>query len=289
MAMKTVFVWPNLGKETMADAVEEALHIILSHGAAIILPEESRGLEIHCDTTIQYLPQDEAIRACDFILSLGGDGTILRIAEWAALEQKPLLGVNLGHVGFMTELEHAEMDKIGSVFDKAYCLDERMMLELRVQRHGQTLIEQLALNDVTVSKAMLFRVIQIGIFADSVPVTSFMGDGVVVATPTGSTGYSLSAGGAIIEPVAENIIVTPVCAHNFYAKSFVFAPEREICITAEGPEDSGVCVSVDGRDGLELQPGDRICIRRALQKTQLIRVKGRSFYNILQQKLSGRE
>lgn len=286
--MKTVFIWPNIGKENMADAVEDARKIIAEKHAEVILPEESRQLGL-TGADVRYLPQAEGIRACDFILSLGGDGTILRIAELAALENKPLLGVNFGHVGFMTELERMELGKIRKVFEGKFSLDERMMLELRVKRDGQTLYRQLALNDVTVSKAMLFRVIQISIRAGGVPVTSFMGDGVVVATPTGSTGYSLSAGGAILEPAAENIAVTPICAHNFYAKSFVFAPEREISLAVSGPDGSGVCVSVDGRGGIAIRPDDQIFIRKATQKTQLIRVKGKSFYNILQQKLSGRE
>ncbi len=288
MSMKTVFIWPNTGKEHMVSAVMRVCKLMERHNISVILPQESRVLEISQDN-IQYLAPEEAVIRCDFVLSLGGDGTILHIAELAAYANKPMIGVNLGHIGFITELEYSEINQIENVFNGRYTLDCRMMLELTVERENECIHRQTALNDIILTKSNPFRVIQVDIQAGGVPATSFLGDGVVIATPTGSTGYSLSAGGAILEPTAENIVITPICAHNFYAKPMVFSPEREITITATGPDGTGVGVSADGRACIHLLPSDRILIRKATVKTQLIRVKGNRFFQILQQKFSGRE
>lgn len=283
--MDTVFIWPNTGKDNICAAIAECYTLLHGVGVAVILPEECRALGLEAPSA-QYATQEQGIAACDFIVSLGGDGTILRIADLAARYGKPLIGVNFGHVGFMTELEAGEACKIAKILAGKYSIDSRMMLELRVVRDGAVLFSQTALNDVTVTKSNPFRVIRVDIRADGVPVSSFLGDGVIIATPTGTTAYSLSAGGPIVEPTAENIVVTPVCAHDLQAKSFVFAPEREICIAAAGPDHSGVCVSADGRGGVDLKQGDQVIVRKSKLATQLIRVKGKSFYHILKHKLS---
>lgn len=285
MQAQTVFIWPNSGKANMAEAVAETSRLLGSLGAQVLLPMESHELGVD-EPFVHYMTQEEGTASADFIVSLGGDGTILRIAELAALHEKPLIGVNLGHVGFMTELEYPELRKIQKVLAGKYSIDSRMMLDLTVQRSGKVFYKQAALNDVVLTKCNPFRVIQVEIRADGVPVTSFRGDGVIIATPTGSTAYSLAAGGPVLEPAAENLAVTPVCAHALQAKSFVFSPEREISIAAQGPDGICVCVAADGRSGVDLQPGDRVLVRRSPLVTRLIRVKGRSFYHLLKYKLS---
>lgn len=283
--MQTVFIWPNSAKEKIGDAIMETCTVLLELGARVVLPWETQELALSLDG-VAYAPQAEGVAACDFIVSLGGDGTILRIAELAAMYEKPLIGVNLGHVGFMTELEHGELKKIGKILVGKYCMENRMMLDLVVQRNGRTLYQQTALNDVVLAKTNPFRVVRVEIRADGVPVMSFLGDGAIIATPTGSTAYSLAAGGPVLEPSAENLSVTPVCAHDLRAKSFVFAPEREISVSASSTDGIGICVAADGRSGVELLPGDRVLVRRSRRVTRLIRVKGRSFYHILREKLS---
>lgn len=284
--MKAVFVWPNTGKKKVAQALAEICTLLQEREVQVLLPQESRGI-LPDIAGAQYVSQWDGIQACDFVISLGGDGTILRIAEDAARAGKPLLGINFGHLGFMTELECSEIPKIHKILDNKYSLDHRMMLEVRVMRKDKELFRQVALNDVTVTKSNPFRVMHANISSGGVPVTSFAGDGVIVATPTGSTAYSLSAGGPVIEPTAENIVVTPVCAHNLFAKAFVFAPQREICIQAQGADQTGVCMSTDGRCGVDLQPIDKVLVRKSKLETRLIRVKGKSFYHILEEKLSG--
>ncbi len=283
--MQTVFIWPNNAKEKIEDAIAEVCAVLHELGARIVLPWETQELRLGIDG-VTYAPQAEGIAACDFIVSLGGDGTILRIAELAALYEKPLIGINLGHVGFMTELERGEFKKIGKILAGEYSMENRMMLDLIVQRNGRTLYQQTALNDVVLAKTNPFRVVRVEVCADGVPVMSFLGDGAIIATPTGSTAYSLAAGGPVIEPSAENLSVIPVCAHDLRAKAFVFAPEREISVAASSTDGIGARVAADGRSGVELLPGDRVLVRRSQRVTRLIRVKGRSFYHVLREKLS---
>lgn len=283
--MKTVFIWPNTEKVNIGEAVSRCCALLVKMHAVILLPHEMCDIGVF-QSDIRFVTPEVGVQKCDFIVSLGGDGTILRIAELAAKEGKPLIGINIGHVGFMTELEYTEIASIEKIFAGEYCIDNRMMLDLCVMRDGNELIRQTALNDVTITKMDPFRVIRLNIDADGVPVSSFSGDGVIIATPTGSTAYSLSAGGPIIEPSAENIAVTPVCAHNLYAKSFVFSPQRVISVSATEPDHTNVCASADGRNVMDLLPGDRISIFKSNRSTQLIRVKGKSFYDILREKLS---
>lgn len=283
--MKSVFISPNMRKQGIISAVLETCQVLRQCGARIIMPVQAQSIGAE-DQDIFYMDSSAAIAQADFIISLGGDGTILRVAREAAIHRVPLLGVNVGHVGFMTELEREEIDRIHEVFEERYAIDSRMMLELSILRNGHAVYSQTALNDVTVTKLNPFHVIRLDISADSVPVTGFRGDGVIIATPTGTTAYSLAAGGPIIEPSAENIAVTPICPHAMQAKSFVFSPEREIAVAASGLDGSAVCVSADGDGGMEVRPDDVVVVRRSKLDTQLIRIKGKSFYHILRKKLS---
>lgn len=283
--MKNIFICPNMRKNGITTAVKETCQVLHACGAHITMPPQAQSIGAG-NSDIRYLNLDDAITQSDFIISLGGDGTILRVARQAAIHSIPLLGVNVGHVGFMTELEREEIELIREVFEGHYTIDNRMMLELSILRNGHSVYTQTALNDVTVTKQNPFHVIRLDISADSVPVTGFRGDGVIIATPTGTTAYSLAAGGPIIEPSAENIAVTPICPHAMQAQSFAFSPEREIAVTASGLDGSAVCVSADGDGGIEVRPDDVVVVRRSKLDTQLIRIKGKSFYHILRKKLS---
>lgn len=282
--MKNIFIYPNLRKDSARDILEPVFDHLRREGVRLMLPMQMRTVQPFL-ADADYMETDAAIQFADAAVVLGGDGTMLRLAREAAMYQVPLLGINVGHVGFMTELEPAELAEMDKLFTGDFTLDSRMMLHVAVERNGRVVYENDALNDIVIAKGTAFRVVRVGIAADNEEVTRFNGDGVIAATPTGSTAYGLSAGGPVIEPSAENIAVIPICAHALAAKSFVFAPERSVSITAACEGGSEVFISADGGQGFAVRPDDRVVITRSKLQTRLIRLKGNSFYRILQQKL----
>ena len=284
MFMKSFFIYPNMRKGDAVALVPQVCARLRRDGVRLILPMQMRAAAPEVPGA-DYMETDEAIRVADAAVVLGGDGTMLRIAQAAAQNDVPLLGVNVGHVGFMTELEPGELGEMKKLFDGYSSIDSRMMLHVSVIRNQRVVYENDALNDIVIAKGTAFRVVRVCISADDEEVTSFNGDGVIVATPTGSTAYGLSAGGPVIEPSAENMAVIPICAHALTAKSFVFSPERRIMLTASCEGGSEVFVSADGGQSFAVRPDDRVIITRSPLRTRLVRLKGISFYKILQQKL----
>ena len=284
MFMKSFFIYPNMRKGDAVALVPQVCARLRRDGVRLILPMQMRAAAPEVPGA-DYMETDEAIRVADAAVVLGGDGTMLRIARAAAQNDVPLLGVNVGHVGFMTELEPGELGEMEKLFDGYSSIDSRMMLHVSVIRNQRVVYENDALNDIVIAKGTAFRVVRVCISADDEEVTSFNGDGVIVATPTGSTAYGLSAGGPVIEPSAENMAVIPICAHALTAKSFVFSPERRIMLTASCEGGSEVFVSADGGQGFAVRPDDRVIITHSPLRTRLVRLKGISFYKILQQKL----
>lgn len=284
MFMKSFFIYPNMRKGDAVALVPQVCARLRRDGVRLILPMQMRAAAPEVPGA-DYMETDEAIRVADAAVVLGGDGTMLRIARAAAQNDVPLLGVNVGHVGFMTELEPGELGEMEKLFDGYSSIDSRMMLHVSVIRNQRVVYENDALNDIVIAKGTAFRVVRVCISADDEEVTSFNGDGVIVATPTGSTAYGLSAGGPVIEPSAENMAVIPICAHALTAKSFVFSPERRIMLTVSCEGGSEVFVSADGGQSFAVRPDDRVIITRSPLRTRLVRLKGISFYKILQQKL----
>ena len=284
MFMKSFFIYPNMRKGDAVALVPQVCARLQRDGVRLILPMQMRAAAPEVPGA-DYMETDEAIRVADAAVVLGGDGTMLRIAQAAAQNNVPLLGVNVGHVGFMTELEPGELGEMEKLFDGYSSIDSRMMLHVSVIRNQRVVYENDALNDIVIAKGTAFRVVRVCISADDEEVTSFNGDGVIVATPTGSTAYGLSAGGPVIEPSAENMAVIPICAHALTAKSFVFSPERRVMLTASCEGGSEVFVSADGGQSFAVRPDDRVIITRSPLRTRLVRLKGISFYKILQQKL----
>ena len=282
--MRHFFIYPNMRKGKALTLVPRVCAQLRREGIRLILPMQMRTAAPEFPDA-DYMETDEAIRVADAAVVLGGDGTMLRIARAAAQNDVPLLGVNVGHVGFMTELEPSELGEMEKLFKGYYSIDSRMMLHVSVIRDRRVVYENDALNDVVVAKGTAFRVVKVCISADDEEVTRFSGDGVIVATPTGSTAYGLSAGGPVIEPSAENTAVIPICAHALTAKSFVFAPERRITLAAACEGGSEVFISTDGGQSFAVRPDDRVVITRSPLRTRLVRLKGLSFYQILQQKL----
>ena len=223
------------------------------------------------------------------VLVLGGDGTLLQAARELLQRHIPLLGINLGTLGFLTSAEKSELPKcLDSVLDDSCSIDERMMLE-GVAYHGSEKIQMnIALNDVIIARAGFSRLVELKIYVNGDLLSIYNADGIIVSTPTGSTGYSLSAGGPIIFPQTDVIVITPICPHSLQARSLVVSGEDRIMIEIgrrRKTQKEEAMVTFDGRSAQELETGDRIEIYKAQETTQLIRLKGRSFYQVLQNKI----
>ena len=223
------------------------------------------------------------------VLVLGGDGTLLQAARELLQRNIPLLGINLGTLGFLTSAEKSELPKcLDSVLDDSCSIDERMMLE-GVAYHGSEKIQMnIALNDVIIARAGFSRLVELKIYVNGELLSIYNADGIIVSTPTGSTGYSLSAGGPIIFPQTDVIVITPICPHSLQARSLVVSGEDRIMIEIgrrRKTQKEEAMVTFDGRSAQELETGDRIEIYKAQETTQLIRLKGRSFYQVLQNKI----
>ncbi len=227
---------------------------------------------------------DTSLRRCDAMICFGGDGTILHASKQAVRHNIPILGVNVGTMGFIAELESGELDQLQKLVSGQYTIEPRQMLRAQVRRGDNTIFHDIALNDAVVTKGAVARVLQMSVLCDGVEACELSGDGVIVATPTGSTAYSMSAGGPIVEPSADNLIITPICAHALQTKSIVVAGSRTITVQIGSIGRKSAYLSMDGGRAFRLNAGDRVVVTMSDQQVNLIRVKHKSFYQIINNK-----
>ena len=268
----------------------EAKRILEHAGAQTVLclpfqPRKGERLDLPRHVSLSMLSKE--LSSASLLICFGGDGTILHAARDAILYEVPILGVNMGSVGFMAELERSELPLLASLAHGLYTTEERMMLDVKVLRGDKLISQDTALNDAVISKGSMARVAEMEVLADKVKATAITGDGVIIATPTGSTAYSMSAGGPIVEPTSRSIIVTPVCAHQLTARAMVLAPERVVSVQLPRGNRKYLYLSVDGGKAVRLTGGDRVDICQSKRSTQLVRLADRSFYQVINQKLGG--
>lgn len=280
-----IVVSPNPYRDKQFKNARQACALLREAGVevALCLPfDVDKSFEIPAD--LHFSDIHKEIRNADLLICFGGDGTILHSSKIATEHGLPILGVNIGTMGFIAELEAGEMDLLRRIPKGEYTVEERSMLDVSVLGGKQTLFHETALNDVVITKGAIARVIQMAIRCDGVEASAFSGDGVIVCTPTGSTAYSMSAGGPIIEPAAKNILITPICAHAIQAKSIVVSPERVVSIRVGKVGRHNAFLSVDGGRAFRLSAGDEIVVRSSEKVTRLVRVKNTSFFDILNKK-----
>lgn len=227
---------------------------------------------------------DRELSNADMVVCFGGDGTILHMAKAATRKGIPILGVNIGTMGFMAELESTELDKLTRLAKGEYTLDSRMMLDVTIQRDRDILFHDICLNDVVVTKGAVARIVHLAVKCDGIKAMESGGDGIIVSTPTGSTAYSYSAGGPIVEPEAKNIIITPICAHEMGARSIVASDKRVVTVEMVHNARRNAYLSVDGGRAVRLNMGDIATIKKSHLETKLVRLKDRSFYDVISAK-----
>jgi NAD+ kinase len=264
-------------KSTLHDVVSwlraRSIDVILDTTSAILLGEQGG-----------YQKTQLAGKA-DVLLVLGGDGTMLNAARLAGERSIPILGVNMGGLGFLTEVRLENLyPSLERVFANDYVLDERLMLRTHIHRHGETVAQGVVLNDVVISKGTLARMIELKIAIQGRFVTILRGDGLIVSSPTGSTAYSLSAGGPIIDPAVQSLILTPICPHTLTHRPLIVPGNAEIDVTLTSKDD-GAMATLDGQVGVAITQGDTVMIKTSEHRTRLIRFPESNYYDVLREKL----
>ena len=280
--MKRVILTPNPYRDKGFQTVRNTQKILNDAGieTRICLPfEVDRSYELPKDLRFSRL--DREIGNADMIICFGGDGTILHMAKTATRAGIPILGVNIGTMGFMAELENTELELLRKLADDDYTLDSRMMLDVTVHRDRDIIFHDLCLNDVVITKGSIARIVHLKVECDGVQAMECGGDGVIVATPTGSTAYSLSAGGPIVEPDAHNILINPICAHDIVSRCIVTSDKRTISVAMSKNAKRNAYLSVDGGKSLRMNMGDVATIKKSQLETKLVRLKDRSFYDVV--------
>ncbi|BAD40822.1 NAD(+)/NADH kinase [Symbiobacterium thermophilum] len=274
----------NEDKPMAVTTGEEILQRLEASGAAVLLHPAAAGRLGRPDLAA---PEGPAWGEVDMLIVLGGDGTLIRAVQRVAPYGVPVLGINTGHLGFLTAMESGDaLAELDRVLAGSYLLEERMMLEATVVRDGLALATMPALNDAVISKGPRARMVHLEVSVGETVVARYRADGVIVATPTGSTAYSLSAGGPVVEPTVDCLLVTPICPHTMSARSIVVGADVALAIrVAASPGEVGL--SADGSDPFPLLPGDVVRVGRAPYTARLVRLPGYRFYDVLRQKLSG--
>lgn len=269
-----VAVLPNLDKRGSATTVERIGDFFRDEGIQAFLPEHIKS------DKYEHLPEDELYRIADIIVTIGGDGTIIRYAKRAAMDGKPVVGINAGRIGYLANIEQNEYKLLGKLKSGEYIVEKRMMLQIRTCENGRTTGTYHALNDAVLTSGYISRIIDVSASVDGESI-SYRADGLIVSTPTGSTAYSMSAGGPIIDPLTENFCITPICSHSLSAKPIILSAERVVKLKAFSKKRCDIFLTVDGRRAAQIRPYTDIFVTRSEQYVQLIRLNSRSFYKTL--------
>ncbi len=277
--MKIAIV-PNYQAISNSDALTRVCEALEALNVELLLPN---------DTAFPHADVDMVLQGCDIAIAMGGDGTIIHCAKRAAAFGKPVLGINCGRLGFMAGLELDELEKLHYLITGEYDTDYRMMLDVTVTNKGET-IHYSALNEAVVSRGPLSRMIEVEVSNHGVPLPTYEADGVIIATPTGSTAYSLSAGGPVVDPALRCLLLTPVCPHSLHTRPYIF--NEDACLTVKphtrqnGPM---VFINVDGEKAVVVPEGGVIQVTRASVDAMLIKLRYCPFYETLDRKLTNRK
>lgn len=283
--MKKVILTPNPYRDRNFQTVREAMRILQQSGVEvkICLPfEVDRTYDLPRDLKFSRL--DRELPTASMVICFGGDGTILHMAKAATRSGVPVLGVNIGTMGFMAELESSELQELSRIATGNFVVDERMMLDVTVHRDRDIIFHDICLNDAAITKGAVARIVHLKVDCDGIQALECGGDGVIVATPTGSTAYSLSAGGPIVEPEANGILITPVCAHDVASRCIMVSEKRVVTVGLTHNARRNAFLSVDGGKATKINMGDVITIRKSNLTTKLVRLKSRSFFDVVNMK-----
>ena len=269
-----IAVLPNLDKRGAPEVVEKLGVFLKNEGVKAYLPDTI------CSPNYEHVPEDELYSLADVIITVGGDGTIMRYAKRAALDNKPVLAINAGRMGYLADIEQNELSLISKLIKGEYKTETRMMLDVSVYENGNLMGSYSALNDAVITSGFISRIIDISVAVEKDAI-SYRADGLIVSTPTGSTAYSMSAGGPIIDPSTENICITPICSHSLSAKPILMSANTTLSLKSFSKKRSEIYLTVDGRKVANVKTFSEIKITKSKNVVKFIRLSNRSFYKTM--------
>ena len=284
--MKTAVV-VNLSKEEAISCAGEISLLMLSNNADVFMLSECapfyKGVKVSYTDTIE-----ELFRICDIAITVGGDGTIIHAAKYAARFDKPLIGVNVGRLGFAADIEIDGISELTRILDGDYSVEERVLFDVEVIKNGVSK-NYLAVNDAVIARGQLSKIIDLQVTLDDEEIAKYRADGLLFSTPTGSTAYSLSAGGPIIAPQLDCILMTPVCPHSLFSRSVIFEGNSVLTVSVKIPSECCCVLTIDGEKNIDILADDIVKIRKSDLKLKFVSINKRNFYRKLNEKLKERE
>lgn len=281
-----IAIIPNVDKESAVSCALEIALILIDAGAHVIIP--SQLSYVFRNEKVTFLDTyEEIFENCDCAVTVGGDGTIIHCARFAALSRKPILGVNMGRLGYVAELEPSEINELSKLISGDFVTRERMALDVTVIHKDGSSESYLAINDAVISRGSLSCIIDMDVFAGEEKICNYRADGLLFSTPTGSTAYALSAGGPVIDPYMSLIELTPVCPHSLTARTVIFTDDTVLSVTCNSPDAS--YLTVDGQVSVKLDPEDIVRVSKSEHKLLMSVFKTKNFYKIAGEKLGNPE
>lgn len=286
--IRNVALIPNTTKNGALRCALRVSRLLGERGVATFAESAKADMLAALGGNVQPMDGDELYTKCDAVVVFGGDGTVLGAAKHAAESGVPILGVNFGHVGYITELEEGEADMLTRLAGGEYSIEERMLLDVSITKNGKQLFFARAFNEAALTRGMATRLADFNVSCDGNPVNRYRADGLIIATPTGSTAYSMAAGGPVIDPSLEVIAATPVCSHSLEAaRTLIFGPNAVIKVSIPSAKWAEAIITVDGRSYFRINDGELVVtLRKSDKKVRLIRLKDTPFATTLYKKLA---
>jgi NAD+ kinase len=281
-----IVIIPNLSKNNARLHTSRVINTVQKFGAQVFMESTLHDF-FKNQEIIFYDNFKKMLSDCDLMIAVGGDGTIIHCSRHAAEAGKPILGINVGRLGFVAGLETDELNKLENLFNGNYTLENRMMLEIKLQNNGKK-ETYFALNDAVVARGALSKIVDLTVSYKNKNVCEYRADGLIISTPTGSTAYSLSAGGPVIDPSIGCILLTPVCPHSLMTRPVIFSPDATLSVSASSIYGNEILLSIDGDNNLKIANNQKVEFCRSNRVVKIINIKSSNFYEVVNDKLTER-
>lgn len=275
-----ILVTPNATRDKGYQFTKELVKALSDKGAMVYFETEEALVKELNLKNVKLLKKQKP----ELVISIGGDGTFLKSAHTAVHYDVPIFGFNLGNLGFLAELEKQELELIDNLFTGAYTIDERLILDVGIFGPEKKLSHMTAINEVVIHRNQVPRLLDITLFSDNRKVTEYRADGIIIATPTGSTGYAISAGGPVTDPSLESLLSVPICAHSLKAYPIIFSAKSRLALLAAGNDGTKAYYSLDGALGNEIEPNDIVSVQKSDKRLKIMKLKDQTFTEIINKK-----